>query len=65
MKFGSEIVSYANQDSGGDWTYRDNSVEPTANFTISNPQAGTWYIDVFNTLGAGQLGTYILDVVSQ
>lgn len=62
VKFGSEIVSYAERDAGGDWLYRDQSVNPSAAFTISNPQPGRWYIDVYNTLGPGRTGRYTLSV---
>ncbi len=62
VKFGSEISSYNDQDNGGDWTYRDNSLSNSAQFVIDNPQAGRWYIDVFNTLEPAVIGSYKLDI---
>ncbi|MBS3933647.1 MAG: trypsin-like peptidase domain-containing protein [Truepera sp.] len=62
VKFGSEIISYADREEGGDWLYRDNSATPGAQFSIPNPQPGRWYIDVFNALGPGQTGRYTLSV---
>jgi len=62
VKFGSEIISYADREEGGDWLYRDNSTNPGAQFSIPNPQPGRWYIDVFNALGSGQTGRYNISV---
>ncbi len=62
MKFGTEIQTYADD---GDWTYRDNSLEPTAEFVIQNPQPGTWYIDVFNGYGPTVTRGYTLIVTAE
>ncbi len=61
-KFGSEIASYLNQADGGDWTERDNSTSTGAEFVLENPQAGRWYIDVYNALGATVTGGYSLSI---
>jgi len=62
VKFGGEITSYADREAGGDWLYRDNSTNPSAQFSIPNPQPGRWYIDVFNALGPDQTGRYTITV---
>ncbi|MFO7546143.1 MAG: hypothetical protein R6W77_11700 [Trueperaceae bacterium] len=60
LKYGSEIGSYFDQADGGDWDYRDiDTVNPTT-FTIENPTAGRWYVDVFTLLAAGTEGAYRL-----
>ena len=63
-KFGSPIDSYQDKPFG-DWDYRDITLNEFAEFVITDPDAGTWYIDVFNALGAGNSGTYTLVVTEQ
>lgn len=64
VKYGAEISSYRDQADGGDWDYRDNSASWSAEFTIDNPSAGRWYIDVFNAVGADVTAGYSLQVYS-
>jgi hypothetical protein len=61
-KFGSEIASYGEQSEAGDWTYQDKSESNSAEFTIENPLAGRWYIDVFSYHGPSVVGKYTLTV---
>ncbi len=58
VKFGSEIMSYADEDDGGDWTQRDNTLSGSALLTVDAPDAGRWYIDVYNA--GSDPGTYTL-----
>ncbi len=50
VKAGSEIVSYAAREEGGDWDYLDFSLEPNPSYRFDNPPAGPLYIDVVNLL---------------
>jgi hypothetical protein len=60
LKFGSEIGSYDDRDRGGDWDYRDwDTGNPTV-IVVEAPQAGRWYVDVFNALQVGAQGSYRL-----
>jgi serine protease Do len=59
VKYGSDINSWTDD---GDWQYRDNSLEPKAEFMIVNPQEGPWFIDVINFLGPSVTGSYTLTV---
>ncbi len=43
VKFGSQIENWSDT---GDWEFRDISEQHGATFTISNPRAGTWFVDV-------------------
>lgn len=61
-KFGSDILSYADKDRGGDWDYRDIGTQNPTTLVIERPNPGRWYIDVINALGAGQNGNYTLTV---
>jgi len=64
LKFGSGIGSYDDRDRGGDWDYRDwDVVNPTV-LVLEAPQAGRWYVDVFNALQAGASGSYRLTSTS-
>ena len=62
VRHGTEIGSYRDQAEGGDWDYRDNSTAWNAEFAIDNPEAGRWYIDVYNALGADVTAGYSLRV---
>lgn len=64
VKFGSEITSYVERAEGGDWDYRDiDTVNPTI-IVIERPQAGRWYVDVFNALQPGSRGNYRLTLAA-
>ncbi len=60
VKFGSEIMSYADEENGGDWTQRDNTLSGSALLVVDAPEAGRWYIDVYNV--GTDPGTYALTV---
>lgn len=57
-KLGGEIDSYTD---AGNWDVRDVTTATSAELVIPNAQ-GRLYIDVFNALGAGAVGSYTLDV---
>jgi len=64
VKFGAEIQSYRARAEGGDWDYRDiDTVNPTI-IVIERPQAGRWYVDVFNALQPGSRGNYRLTLAA-
>ena len=60
VKFGSEIMSYADPFYGGDWTQQDGSLSGSAELVIDAPEGGRWYIDVYTA--GGDPGTYTLTV---
>ncbi|MDF1521786.1 MAG: hypothetical protein P1P87_03080, partial [Trueperaceae bacterium] len=60
VKAGAEIATYVDRDRGGDWDYRDVDTRNPTVLTIDAPQAGRWYVDVFNALPVGTRGTYRL-----
>jgi hypothetical protein len=62
LKFGSEIGSYDDRDRGGDWDYRDWETGNPTVIVVEAPQAGRWYVDVFNALQAGARGSYRLSL---
>jgi len=64
LKHGSEIVSYADKDRGGDWDYRDIATHDPTTLVVERPAGGPWYIDVINALGAPRNGTYRLTVTT-
>lgn len=64
VKFGSDIQSYAAREHGGDWAEFDTSDARQKTIVIQAPQAGAWYVDVVNWLGAGQTGTYRLTALA-
>lgn len=64
VKFGAEIQDYTDRDRGGDWDYRDVATGNPTVLTIDAPQAGRWYVDVFNLLQAGTRGTYRLTLAT-
>lgn len=43
IKYGTPVESWADD---GDWDYRDLTEAPGGAFTIAQPLAGTWYVDV-------------------
>ncbi|MDZ7705456.1 MAG: serine protease [Trueperaceae bacterium] len=61
-KYGAEIMTYRDQDEGGDWDYRDISVDTTTEMLVANPQPGRWYIDVFYALEDVSTNPYSLRV---
>lgn len=63
-KFGSEILSYEEKPNG-DWDFLDQELDFFAEFVISNPQPGPWYIDVHNALGPSVTGNYTMTVTVQ
>ena len=58
VKFGSHIQTWADD---GDWELRDISDAYGATFTIPNPRAGTWYVDVIYFYDQGSV-SYDLNV---
>lgn len=48
VKYGSEIQSYSQDD--GDYDYIDFSAEPNPSYSLDNPAAGIYYIDVVSLL---------------
>jgi serine protease Do len=62
VKFGSEIFTY---EDGGDFDFINNELDNFAEFVISNPQPGFWYVDVFNALGPSVTPSYTLNVTAQ
>ncbi len=64
IKHGSEIDSFADKASGGDWDYRDIGTQNPTVVVIEQPRAGTWYIDVMNALGDGLNGSYVLTITT-
>lgn len=59
IKHGAEITSYSDD---GDWHDREVSSGNRKELILQNPEAGLWYIDVYNPLGSGALGSYTLTV---
>lgn len=64
VRYGAEITSYDERGQGGDWDFRDVGTANPATLVLENPGAGRWYVDVFNPLGAGAVGTYRLSVTT-
>jgi len=64
VKFGAEIQDYNDRGRGGDWDYRDVETGNPTVLAIDAPQAGRWYVDVFNLLQAGTRGTYRLTLTT-
>jgi len=64
VKGGSEIRSYADEDQGGDWDYRDIDTPNPTTVVVEGPASGPWYVDVMNALGAGRNGSYSLTVTT-
>lgn len=64
VKYGSDILSYADQGEGGDWDYAAISETPGSAVVLSfsAPQAGTWYLDVVNWANQTADGRYSLRV---
>lgn len=64
-KFGSEITNYGDQIDGGDWNYRNTAGDFTTEMRILSPQAGKWYIDIFNALQDDVVAEYTITVTAQ
>jgi hypothetical protein len=64
VKFGSEITTYVEPAEGGDWDYRDIDTRNPTTVVIERPQAGRWYVDVFNALQPGARGNYRLSLAA-
>lgn len=59
IKQGEAISQYGPE---ADWDLGDDSLEPSATLTLKDPEAGTWYIDVINSLYTTDPIPYTLEI---